>query len=371
MTIFVYEDVCATAGGDRESPPASLLAEGRAMRDAVTADFLSIPDMQVLSPGEPGASATGAGASATGAGAQTPFARLASIADYTLVIAPESSGRLEQLANEVLRAGGRLLGPSPDGIRLAADKLALARHWEAHGVPTPRTWPLGEAPSDRALVVKPRDGAGSQDVALFPSGWEDVRARPRCASASPGGASASRQLLPLPTFAERSSILNAFIAQEFIPGFAASVAFLIGPRTIAPLVPCAQHLSTDGRFQYRGGQLPIRADLAERAVRIAMKAVRCVPGLLGFVGVDLVLGDDGRDWAIEINPRLTTSYVGLRALARDNLAEAMLAAVRGDPFQLRWRDQQVSFTPDGQVSAVEAPAGGGEAPPGEAEAKRG
>ena len=53
-----------------------------------------------------------------------------------------------------------------------------------------------------------------------------------------------------------------------------------------------------------------------------------MPGLSGYVGVDVVLGNDGRDWAIEINPRLTTSYVGLRALAGFNLAEAMLAVAR-------------------------------------------
>ena len=34
------------------------------------------------------------------------------------------------------------------------------------------------------------------------------------------------------------------------------------------------------------------------------------------------------DRVIEINPRLTTSYVGLRALARFNLAEALLAVIR-------------------------------------------
>src|SRR5947209_8624122 len=40
-TVFIHEDVTATwAGGDAKSPPAlSLLAEGRAMLQAVTADF--------------------------------------------------------------------------------------------------------------------------------------------------------------------------------------------------------------------------------------------------------------------------------------------------------------------------------------------
>src|SRR5207248_1800177 len=122
------------------------------------------------------------------------------------------------------------------------------------------------------------------------------------------------------------------IAQRYVPGFAASVAFLIGPAQSLPLVPCEQFLSADGRFTYLGGRLPIAPDLAARAIRIAERAVRCVPGLLGYVGVDVVLGADGRDWAIEINPRLTTSYIGLRALARFNLAEAMLAVVREQPL---------------------------------------
>jgi predicted ATP-grasp superfamily ATP-dependent carboligase len=143
------------------------------------------------------------------------------------------------------------------------------------------------------------------------------------------------------------------IAQQYVPGFAASVAFLIGPSAVVPLVPCEQLLSTDGHWQYHGGRLPIASDLAARALRVADQAVRCVPGMLGYAGVDVVLGNDGRDWAIEINPRLTTSYVGLRALARFNLAEAMLAVVRGEPLpDLTMHDRWIEFTPDGRLSDV-------------------
>ncbi|MBO0700209.1 MAG: ATP-grasp domain-containing protein, partial [Zavarzinella sp.] len=141
------------------------------------------------------------------------------------------------------------------------------------------------------------------------------------------------------------------IAQQYIPGMAASVAFLAGPSGMVPLAPCEQLLSDDGRFQYRGGRLPIRPDLAERAIRVATAAVACVPGLLGYAGVDVVLGDDGRDWAIETNPRITTSYVGLRALAKFNLAAAMLAAVRGERLpEVGWRDGRIEFTPDGRLA---------------------
>jgi len=81
--------------------------------------------------------------------------------------------------------------------------------------------------------------------------------------------------------------------------------------------------------------------------------MEAVPGLRGYVGVDLVLGpnDDGNeDWVIEINPRLTTSYIGLRVVAKANLAEAMLRVVGGEIVPpLDWHPDVVHFHADGRV----------------------
>ena len=78
-----------------------------------------------------------------------------------------------------------------------------------------------------------------------------------------------------------------------------------------------------------------------------------MPGLAGYFGVDLVLGAsaDGRDdIVIEINPRLTTSYVGLRKLARGNLMQALLAVASGQPLPpLEWRTEEVRFHADGRI----------------------
>ena len=149
-----------------------------------------------------------------------------------------------------------------------------------------------------------------------------------------------------------------FLVQEFVPGTAASVAVLVGPAGTVALAPAAQRLSGDGRFRYLGGTLPLPGPLAERAAALARRAVAAVPGLRGYVGVDLVLGeaDDGRgDMVIEINPRVTTSYIGLRALAAGNLAAAMLQVVRGEPVgPLRWRRGRVTFTAGGLVRRTAA-----------------
>jgi predicted ATP-grasp superfamily ATP-dependent carboligase len=110
-------------------------------------------------------------------------------------------------------------------------------------------------------------------------------------------------------------------------------------------------LSDDGRFKYRGGELPIPHELARRAVVLSQRAVDCVPGLLGYVGVDIVLGETAEgDRAIEINPRLTTSYVGLRTLADFNIAEAMIAVAEGSRLpSLRWKSGRIRFGPDRSV----------------------
>jgi tyramine---L-glutamate ligase len=89
-----------------------------------------------------------------------------------------------------------------------------------------------------------------------------------------------------------------------------------------------------------------------RAQSLALAACRSLPGAHGYLGVDLVLGEAAsgeEDYVIEINPRLTTSYVGLRRLARENLAGAMLAACAGKPPALSWHSHALEFSAAGDV----------------------
>jgi len=302
--VFVYEFTCAAPAASVDAAGASALnAEGEAMLAAVLADFQAIDGVEAFTirhaSDEP-----------------TAFRAAARCADWTLVIAPEFDDILLNRCRWVLEEGGRLLGPSPDAVALCADKLELARHWARRGVSTPATVSVLECVwSD--YVVKPRFGAGSQHT---------------------------QRNGPL---AERCD-LGPMIVQPFIAGRATSVAYLIGPNERLALPPVSQRLSDDGRFHYLGGRVPIDAALARRAMAIADRALDCIPGMSGYVGIDVLLSDDGRDWAIEINPRLTTSYIGLRALAKFNLAEALLAIARGsEPPRMAWHDDIVEFSADG------------------------
>jgi predicted ATP-grasp superfamily ATP-dependent carboligase len=75
-----------------------------------------------------------------------------------------------------------------------------------------------------------------------------------------------------------------------------------------------------------------------------------VPGLSGYVGLDLLapFATPEELLVVEINPRLTTSYLGYRALADQNIAQYLLPACRPEE-PLRWKPQVVTFTADGVV----------------------
>ena len=319
--VFVYEYCTAVGLGRATSDPAhSLFREGAAMRDAVAADFDRAAGFTAV---------TLDGTDATGE--RQRFTELAASADAVLVIAPEFDGLLAERCAWVRAAGRICLNPSAGAIDLTADKLALARRWQSAGVPTPLTWRVGEEPPAHYPVVwKPQFGAGSTATMLLRRPEDQSRYFERFRP----------EELP-------AGCRDHLIGQEYIRGRAASVAFLVGPRSAEPLLPTFQRLSTDDRFTYQGGQVPIPPGLAARSIALSSKAIDSVSGLIGFVGIDIVLGEclsGSADFAIEINPRLTTSYVGLRKIADFNLAEAIFCTAQGMPVPaLHWKTGSVQF----------------------------
>ncbi len=323
--IFVYEYLCGPAGLEGSE---SLHREGWAMLAAVLDDLGRCDDYQIttLLSHRPLPQSWQAPTNLQIERAQphdeeAAFRRLAQQADYTWLIVPEFDDLLYRRALWTEELGSTLLGPSPAAIRRTADKLELSHHLTQHGISTPLTEPWPPRAVTYPLVCKPRFGAGSQATFLIENEHE------------------------LQSVAERAlaeAWTGPLIGQPYIPGLAASVAFLIGPKQRFALPAAQQLISTDGRFHCLGGRCPLAPDLNCRAFRLAERAMAAVEGLNGYIGVDLVLGDI--DAVIEINPRLTTSYVGLRRLTERNLAGTMVQIVRGEHApDLNWNGQPVEF----------------------------
>jgi hypothetical protein len=320
MHLFIYEYLTAEGiGQPPDSPDHGMYLEGRAMRDALVEDFSRIPDILVFAFPEQASPVS-----------QESFERMCRRSEWTILIAPAFDDCLSKLAESVHRAGGQVLGPSLDCIQLVSDKLSLYHHWRGRSIPTPATTDREPTACEAFPVVwKPRDGAGSTMTFLLNSVHDVVRAK---------------------AIVETEKYRGPMILQEYVAGQPASIAFLCGPGGNLPLLPASQLLSNDGRFSYLGGEIPLARGLAERAVKLGQIVVDCLSGLRGYIGVDLVLGpaENGtEDHAIEINPRLTTSYVGLRKLADFNIAEAMLqTATNTLQIAMKWKRGRVQFQPN-------------------------
>ncbi len=59
---------------------------------------------------------------------------------------------------------------------------------------------------------------------------------------------------------------------------------------------------------------------------VARDVVQAIPGLRGFVGIDIVWHEQRGPVVIEVNPRLTCAYIGLSAALGRNLAAELLRA---------------------------------------------
>ena len=154
--------------------------------------------------------------------------------------------------------------------------------------------------SDNGWVIKPDNGAGSEECYFFQdreevSSWKkEVKNKAR------------------------------YIQQRYVPGIPASMSVLYGQDQMWLLACNRQLLGVkQGMLVNEGiivnGLREHHAELEILAIEIGKK----VSGLHGYVGIDLVLTNSG-PIIIEINPRLTTSYAGLSKTLNVNVAELIL-----------------------------------------------
>ena len=142
---------------------------------------------------------------------------------------------------------------------------------------------------------------------------------------------------------------SRFIIQEYIPGDVCSVCLISDGKEALPISLNKQIVKIDENGgEYLGGYVPYEHPSKEKAFAVAKRACEFVPGLKGFIGVDLIIADDV--YLIEINSRFTTSYVGLQKVSNINIAKAIIDLIDkkvaiGDIGEIEYSDK-VSFCKD-------------------------
>jgi predicted ATP-grasp superfamily ATP-dependent carboligase len=220
-------------------------------------------------------------------------------AQMVWVTAPETDGILAALSEQVLKAGKKLLGSRPPAVRLAGDKLATLHRLAQAKVECVPAWKLedfvGQVPPP--WVIKPRDGVGCEGVVLV----EDL---------------------------DFSAFPRDWVIQPFLVGqpISLSAVFADGEAVLLSVNRQIVELR-EGHFHLHGCEVNAFA-LEEHWQQLCRRIAVAIPGLWGYVGVDLVMTEKGAQ-VLEVNPRLTLSYAGLNSALGKSIGAWIVALAEG------------------------------------------
>ena len=234
--------------------------------------------------------------------------------DCAIVIAPELDGLLPGITQAMREQGCRIIAPENPFILCASDKWETYQAWlfSKHlTAPTQLASQWLEYPDSldshpfesQGWVLKRRLTAGSTDMQRFASKLE-----------------LSKHLSCIQN-------LENWIVQPWLRGKPASLA-VVGAsdatsNSLQVLGPTEQ-LFDSSTFSYIGGQGPLDSD-PTRLEAFARNLLDAIPGKhAGWVGIDFLIQSDDLWIPLEINARVTSSYLGYRKRYGQNLANAIL-----------------------------------------------
>lgn len=322
MKIFVCEFI--TGGGlYREALPDGLLREGLLMRDALLAELAEIKDVELSCSCDLRVHAPAVEHVTLVRDVHDVWQvwrELIAAADAVFVIAPETSGQLLKLSQMVIVQDKLLLGCPPSVVKLSTSKLATYHAMKLAGIRavpsySAQEWLNGKAHEQAEhWVIKPDDGVGCEDIICLSDKVQIVTRLMQ------GG----KEYTP--------------IVQPLCAGESASLSMLCRDGQ-AWLLSCNRQkvALTSGLFRYKGSVINDFSQYWVQFDELAQAIADALPDLSAYVGVDLMVeeGDSPKLTVLEINPRLTTSFVGLHQATGLNIAAELLMLMQSDaPYKL-------------------------------------
>jgi len=277
----------------------ALAPEGKAMLDVLTGSFERCGHEAVVPEGN---------------NFETELTRLAPQCDIGLVIAPD---HLLARFTRILEQHTHNLGCGSMNAALCAHKLKTGRILAAHSIPVPGEVLTGQK------VVKPVMGCGAVGV--------------RLTTDLPGEDEFGQQ------FIEGDHLSVSLIAGRVV----GEACLYFSGKPPLPLALNRQDIRMEGgRFEYLGGETPIDHPRFEEIVEVARTTVG-VLGCQGYAGVDVVVAD--RVYVVDVNPRMTTSLIGIAAVMKEEIADLLIAASHGHLPERVHLSGHVRFTKYGDI----------------------
>jgi len=247
------------------------------------------------------------------------FKDLVKNSKYVFIIAPETSKILYELTKIVKNHDKIILSTNLKGIKYGTSKIITYKIFKKNKILTPKTYRI---PYKRNLldinfilhkfrklkcpiVIKPEDGVGAESVHYFEK--------------------ESQILNFFMDFNPRLEKKRNYIIQEFIDGRDLSLSLIGSPYLyVNPLVLSvnSQNINIKNiESEYLGGYTPLEnyKELINK-ISIFIKKLKILK-FEGYFGIDFIEKNKQSFNFIEINPRLTTSYIGLRKILNFNCAE--------------------------------------------------
>ncbi|WP_245234289.1 ATP-grasp domain-containing protein [Methylotenera oryzisoli] len=319
-----------TGGGlGTEALSDSLVKEGTLMRDALLRHLAEINQFEIVTLHDarlpPSPLASHSIAVAAGQFNHIFTEALSSVAQVWL-IAPETNGVLLELSELCYAShdkGALFLGCGFDATLIGTSKtlcFEALREAKIYTLPVYAGEDLVAGKCEQlsteninSWVAKPEDGAGCDGIRLFDS------------------------IDDLTRWVKQDERYLNYLAQPYQAGVAASFSMLCRNGK-AWLLSCnEQHITRDDdHFRLSGITINGMSAYWQRFETIARKIAKMLPDALGYVGVDVIVDTEHDDkiYVIEINPRLTTSYVGLEQAIDYNPAQLIMDCVLSDKFSM-------------------------------------
>lgn len=324
MKLLVYEYI--TGGGlAGQAIPVTLAAEGRMMLQALLNDLQDLPGLQLLLPldqrcGLKAPSETRILPIRHAGEIQQQLPDLINQADCVWPIAPESRGLLTAMARQVKHLQKTCLLSVPDTVALCSDKLATCQKLRQHAIPVVETFALEliTQPPYVSSVIKPRDAEGcdGSQIITSPAQWASIR--------------------------QKLDNTRGYIVQPLLGGQALSLSALFKHGQSWLLSCNQQHMAIKNQqFQLQACSVNVHQGSRQRYQKLLDQVAMALPGLWGYIGIDLIETAAHGLQILEINPRLTTSYAGIRQATGVNVAEQVLALLQGEPCIKLTRNQTV------------------------------
>ena len=304
MRLFICEFI--TGGGlqDKELPDA-LVREGNMMLEAVITDFLGMGITDIITTRDDRLDALSLPVKQIAIEGEiySTWQSCMNEVDAVLIIAPESEDVLLNLTLMAEQSDCYVLGCSYESVRITSSKLETADLLLKNKIAYIDTKPLKEkiiTESQNGWVIKADDGVGAEDCYFC----ADIKEIDRL---------------------KNSINTENFVVQKYVPGVTASIS-MICYQDKAQLLACNKQIFSfdNGKGELKGLVVNGILDQWGPFNKIAQNIARTDIGLWGYIGVDLIVTKT-EPVVVEINPRLTTSYVGLRESLALNPAALILS----------------------------------------------